>query len=199
MSKSLRSGKASILSTKQLEKFLTQLPEKYALLAETMYFSAGRVGEISSLRVRNINFSNGIIILEKSSTKTKETRQIPLPNRLIEGIKAWILHNKLVDDDYIFFTASRNANYVRGKKKLSSQSVDEYFRKAFDWIGVEGASTHTFRRTRLTHLLQKNWNVREIMDISGHKNLLSLQQYLDSDKAATFNKYRELIEKEAVA
>ena len=149
--------------------------------------------------MRNINFSHGIIILEKSSTKTKETRQIPLPIRLIEGIKAWISHNKLVDDDYIFFTASRNANYGKGKKRLSSQSVDEYFRKAFDWIGVEGASTHTFRRTRLTHLLQKNWNVREIMDISGHKNLLSLQQYLDSDKAATFNKYRELIEKEAVA
>jgi len=139
-----------------------------------------------------------MIILEKSSTKTKETRQIPLPSRLIGDIKAWILHNELVEDDFIFFSASRNTRYASGEKKLSVQSVDEYFRHAFDWIGVEGASTHTFRRSRLTHLLQKNWNVREIMDISGHKNLLSLQQYLDSDKVASFNKYRALIEEEVV-
>ena len=37
------------------------------------------------------------------------------------------------------------------------------------------------------------------MDISGHKNLLSLQQYLDTDKNATFAKYRQLFEKEGVA
>jgi len=198
MSKSNRSGKATCLTPKKLEKFLSQLPEKYSLLAETMYFSAGRVGEITSLRVRNINFRLNMIILEKSSTKTKETRQIPLPSRLIGDIKAWILHNELVEDDFIFFSASRNTRYASGEKKLSVQSVDEYFRHAFDWIGVEGASTHTFRRSRLTHLLQKNWNVREIMDISGHKNLLSLQQYLDSDKVASFNKYRALIEEEVV-
>jgi len=36
------------------------------------------------------------------------------------------------------------------------------------------------------------------MDISGHKNLLSLQQYLDSDKKVTHNKYRKLIEEEVL-
>ena len=46
--------------------------------------------------------------------------------------------------------------------------------------------------------MEKNWNVREIMDISGHKNLLSLQQYLDSDKKLTHKKYRQLIEEEVI-
>ena len=36
------------------------------------------------------------------------------------------------------------------------------------------------------------------MDISGHKNLLSLQQYLDSDRRVSFKKYRELFVKEGV-
>ena len=116
MSKSNRSGKATCLTPKKLEKFLSQLPEKYSLLAETMYFSAGRVGEITSLRVRNINFRLNMIILEKSSTKTKETRQIPLPSRLIGDIKAWILHNELVEDDFIFFSASRNTRYASGER-----------------------------------------------------------------------------------
>ena len=34
------------------------------------------------------------------------------------------------------------------------------------------------------------------MDISGHKNLVSLQQYLDSDKKETFEKYRKMFDDE---
>ena len=196
MSKSNRSGKSTCLTKSQLEQFLSNLPEKYSLLGETMYFSSGRVGEILSLRVRNINFREGLLVMEKSSTKTNETRCVPIPNRLLDDIKRWIESHSLKSDDYIFFTSSRNSSYMKGEKKLSVQSVDEYFRKTFYWIGIEGASTHSFRRSRLTHLLNMNWNVREIMDISGHKNLLSLQQYLDSDKATTFTRYKELIESE---
>ena len=51
----------------------------------------------------------------------------------------------------------------------------------------------------MTHLhIEEKWSLREIMDISGHKNLLSLQQYLDTDKNATFEKYRDLFVREGV-
>ena len=196
MSKSNRSGKAKCLSKSQLEVLLANLPEKYNLLATTMYFLAGRVGETTSIRVRNINIKDGLVMLEKSSTKCKESRQIPIPSKLMSSLKAWIDDNSLQDDDYVFFSSSRNIKYESGAKKLSNQSVDEVFRKIFDWVGIEGASSHSFRRSRLTHLMEKNFNMRQIMDISGHKNLLSLQQYLDSDKALTHKKYRLLIEEE---
>ena len=110
--------------------------------------------------------------------------------------KNWIIKHQLKKDDYIFFSSSRNLLYGKGKKKLTNQSVDEVFRKIFDWVGIIGASSHSFRRSRLTHLMEKNFNMKQIMDISGHKNLLSLQQYLDSDKALTHKKYRLLIEEE---
>ena len=196
MSKSNRHGKSACLTKPQLDGFLSHLPEKYALLAQTMYFLAGRVGETTSIRVRNIKPQEGLITLEKSSTKCKETRQIPIPLKLMDSLRRWVSSNSLEDDDFIFFTSSRNTKHAPGAKQISNQSVDEVFIKTFDWIGVEGATSHSFRRSRLTHLMQKNWNVREIMDISGHKNLHSLQQYLDSDKNATHTKYRKLIEEE---
>ena len=198
MSKSNRSGKAKCLNKNQLESFISNLPQKYGLLAETMYFLAARVGEATSIRVRNINSNYQVVTLEKMSTKCKETREIPIGSKLLKELQGWISDNDLKDDDYIFFSSSRNIKQVPGSKKLSNQSVDEYFSKTFDWIGIQGASTHSFRRSRLTHLMEKNWNVREIMDISGHKNLLSLQQYLDSDKKVTHNKYRKLIEEEVL-
>ena len=198
MSKSNRSGKSKCLNKEQLEAFLSHLPKKYGLLAETMYFLAARVGEATSIRVRNINSNYQVVTLEKMTTKCKETREIPIGSKLLSDLQGWISDNDLKDDDYIFFSSSRNIKHVPGSKKLSNQSVDEYFSKTFDWIGIQGASTHSFRRSRLTHLMEKNWNVREIMDISGHKNLLSLQQYLDSDKKLTHKKYRQLIEEEVI-
>ena len=99
--------------------------------------------------------------------------------------------------DFIFFTDPRNTKVKKGEKSISTQSVDKYFRKTFDWVGINGASTHSFRRTRLTQLhIDEGWSLREIMDISGHSSIVSLQQYLDTDKKQTFSKYRELLEKE---
>lgn len=196
MCKSNRSGQSATITKSQLELFCSNLPEKYSLLAEVMYFSAGRVSEIRTIRVRNINFTDGLLTLEKSTTKTKATRQIPIHPKPLSHLKGWVEANKLKGNDYVFFTDSKNTKYVTGEKPVSTQSVDQYFRNAFDWIGIKGGSTHSFRRSRLTHLLKEGWNLKEIMDISGHKTLSSLQQYLHTDKTETFKKYRKLFESE---
>lgn len=186
-----------MLSKQQMEVFLSNLPIKYALLAELMYFSAGRVNEITTLRVRNLNLKEELLTIEKSSTKTRETRQIPLPPTLVANLENWIRQNMLLENDFIFFTESRNIKYRKGEKSISTQSVDQFFRKTFDWIGISGASSHSFRRSRLTQLhVDESWSLREIMDISGHKSIISLQQYLDTDRKKTFAKYRELLKKE---
>ena len=199
MCKTNRSGKSALLNKHQLEMVAANLPEKYSLLAETLYFTAGRVSEVTNLKVRNLNLTDGLVTFEKSSTKTKETRQVPLPSSLVHNLQCWIDNNNLSDDHYIFFTDSRNMKVSAGEKSVSTQSVDNFFRKAFDWTGILGASTHSFRRSRLTHLhVNENWSLKEISDISGHKNLQSLQQYLDTDREVTFQKYRNLFEKEGV-
>ena len=72
-------------------------------------------------------------------------------------------------------------------------SILEYFRKGFDWIGVKGASTHSFRRSMATNLMNNSFTLKEIMDITGHKNISTLQEYLDTDKKTTHSKYKQLI------
>jgi len=199
MAKTNRCGKSAVLTARQLEMVIATLPEKYSLLAETLYYTAGRVSEISSLKVSNINLEEGMVTIEKSSTKTKETRYVPIPKSLTQNLGMWIRHHQLKSTDYIFFTCSRNCRFAAGSKHVSTQAVDNMFRQTFDYIGITGASTHSFRRSRLTNLhVNEKWSLREIMDISGHKNILSLQQYLDTDRKVTFEKYRRLFEKEMV-
>jgi integrase/recombinase XerD len=52
-------------------------------------------------------------------------------------------------------------------------------REAFERIGIEGASTHSFRRTALTQMSNAGIPLRIIQEISGHSNLEQLQRYLD--------------------
>jgi len=60
-------------------------------------------------------------------------------------------------------------------------------------VGVKGASTHSFRRTQANNLLKNGFTLREIMDITGHRNIATLQEYLDTDKRNTHKKYKQLI------
>ena len=104
MCKTNRSGKSALLSKQQLEILVASLPEKYSLLAELLYFSAGRVSEVTSIKVRNLNLTDGLVTFEKSTTKTKETRQVPLPTTVLKNLASWIESHGLKTDDYIFFT-----------------------------------------------------------------------------------------------
>jgi len=198
MSKTNRSGQSTVINQKQLEQLCSNLTEKYSLLAQLMYFSAGRVSEISTIKVRNLNFTSGWLTIEKGNTKTKQTRQVPIHPSTLEHLKQWINTNELNNDDYIFFTDSRNTTFKKGEKSVSVQGVDQKLRHAFDFIGVQGASTHTMRRSRLTHLLKGGWDLREIMMISGHKTLASLQQYLHVDQTEVFKKYQQLFASELI-
>ena len=199
MCKTNRSGKAAVLGKKELTLTFESLPEKYSLIAQVLYYSAGRVSEVTNLKVYNINFKDELVTFEKSSTKGKETRQVPLPKSVLQKLRTWVAKTNLQEPDYIFFSSSRNTNLGAGKKAITTQSVDSYLRKSFDWNGIVGASTHSMRRSRLTHLhIDEGWSLREIMDISGHKSLISLQQYLDSDRSRSLLKYRELFVKEGL-
>ena len=89
---------------------------------------AGELSGPSDTR-RNLNFNKQLITLKKGSTKTQETRQVPVHPRVMEELKHWINSNQLTEDDYVFFTDSKNTKYQKGEKAVSTQSVDQYFKK----------------------------------------------------------------------
>ena len=194
MPKSNRSGKSTIITQQQLKKVCNSLPEKYSLLAECLYFTSNRVKEMATIKVRNINFREGLLTIEKNSTKTKQTKTIPLHPNTLTKLKSWVANHSLTQDDYVFFTNSRNTKFKVGEKPISTSCIDEYFRKAFDWNGISGASTHSFRKSRLNHLHTQGWNLSEIQHISGHSTLKALEYYLEADKNNTFNKYKNLFD-----
>jgi integrase/recombinase XerD len=84
----------------------------------------------------------------------------------------------------------RFGSLFRGKRvgsHLCPSMAHKILKRATERIGVQGVSTHSFRRTALTMMCRKGVNLRVIQKISGHKSLNVLAHYLEvaeQEKAA---------------
>lgn len=67
----------------------------------------------------------------------------------------------------------------RSEGCLSERQAFKLFENAAERTDLEGAGTHSFRRTTLTQLHNSGIPLRVIQKISGHKDLASLQAYLE--------------------
>ena len=188
-----RSGKAKVLSQDERDVIKSHLPEKYRLIAEILYWSAGRIGEVLSIRVRNLVPATGMVILERQTTKTKTTREVYLPPELMNALIRRANGLQLKGNDFLFFNQSPTQS-TQFTRPLSSQSFDKELRRVCDWNGLSGISSHSFRRTQRTELYRDGWSLREIQHISGHRSLQSLQEYLDVDKEEVVDKFRQRME-----
>ena len=189
-----RSGKAKVLTPDEQDLIKSHLPEKYRLIAEILYWSAGRISEVLSIRVRNLVPSTGMVLLERKTTKTKSTREVYLPPKLMDSLVRRASGLRLRPSDFLFFNQSPTQVTDQFIRPLSSQSFDKELRRVCDWNGLSGISSHSFRRTQLTELYRDGWSLREIQHISGHRSLQSLQEYLDVDKEKVVDKFRDRME-----
>ena len=64
-------------------------------------------------------------------------------------------------------------------RHITRQNIDHALRQACEKLGIEGCSTHSFRRSALSAASDKGVPLRVIQSISGHSSLEMLQRYLD--------------------
>ncbi|MGH8002959.1 MAG: tyrosine-type recombinase/integrase [Brasilonema sp.] len=66
-----------------------------------------------------------------------------------------------------------------GKGHIHPDSASLILREACRKVGLEGVSTHSFRRTALTQMSNAAIPFRVIAEVSGHHNLTQLHAYLE--------------------
>jgi integrase/recombinase XerD len=101
-----------------------------------------------------------------------QTRTIPVIEDLRSLLTSWRSH---AGQTYLFPGRHPSHHW----KHLHTNSADQILREAFERTGIEGASTHSFRRTALTQMSNAGIPLRIIQEISGHSNLEQLQHYLE--------------------
>ena len=166
MAKSNRSGQAAIFTPEQLSQLWVELDPPYRLVTQICYFTAARCGEVVSLERSDLQRNR--IVYRSAKTKTKVTRESVISQQLRELLQKSALPNQ----GYLFPSGGRSGH-------LTVRAVDKHVRAAAALIGVEGASTHSFRRSMATHLHLNGVPLRAIQRITGHATLAALERYLD--------------------
>lgn len=167
MPKSSGNGQSIILTPIQLHLIKQQLDFKYQVLCDLMYFTGCRVSEC--VAIRRCDIVNGVVVIRKDTTKGKiSTREIPIPPELVKAI------DKLPNENGYLF-AGRNGN-----GHLTRYSVDKKLRIVCKKIGLEGFSSHGFRRSFITNLAKNNIHMKLIMKCSGHKQMSSIERYIET-------------------
>lgn len=135
-------------------------------------YTACRINESCSLYTADVYRARGEvrerITFRRESTKGKQaTRSIPVSGELRE-----LLSHYHSSKSYLF--PGRH-----GRGHLNLRSADAILRQVFLALGIEGASTHSFRRTAITQMHNAGVPIKHIQEISGHRTLAALQRYVE--------------------
>jgi integrase/recombinase XerD len=171
-----RHGRAKILSLAEIQLLFNEglhSSRERALFGVCLY-TACRIEEACTLRRKDVFDAKRrvrpFLIVRKGNTKGK------LATRTI-----WVgeeLRSLLVDynpPSYQWFLFPGR----HGKGHINPDSAARILRQAFENLGIEGASTHSFRRTALTMMSNAGIPLRVIQEVSGHRTLDELQKYLE--------------------
>lgn len=173
-----RHGRAKILTSEEIQLLFTEgvgSTRDRTLLA-VMLFTAARINEAVTLQTQDVYTHLGVVrphlLIRKGNTKGKlATRTIPILEDLRGYLKAYSPHLHPVSP---FLFPGRN-----WRKNLHPDYGALIIRRACRRVGIEGASSHSFRRTALTLMSDAGIALRVIQELSGHRNLDQLQTYLE--------------------
>ena len=171
-----RHGRAKILTTAEIQLLFgegLQTRRDRALFGICLY-TACRIAEACSLRRTDVfDKSRSVrpeLIIRKGDTKGKlATRTIPVG----EDLRDLLVDYNPPSYQWFLFPGGR------GKGHIHSDSGARILRFACDRVGIEGVSTHSFRRTALTMMSDTGIPLRVIQEVSGHRTLDELQKYLE--------------------
>ena len=171
-----RYGKAETLTSEQISLLFTQAfvkPRDRALFGICLY-TACRINEACTLLRGDVIGIKGVrskLVIRSYNTKGKQdTREIQVHPRLMEFLTEYSTELK-GSNPYLF--PGRH-----GLGHIHKASADRILREACNCVGIEGVSTHSFRRTALTWMSDAGVPLRHIQSISGHRTLAALERYL---------------------
>ena len=70
---------------------------------------------------------------------------------------------------------------TRSGKPFSSTMLNQVFRRFYDWGGLNNAKSHSGRRTFITSLAEKGFNLRHLQVLAGHASVQTTAGYVDAN------------------
>ncbi len=198
----------TVLSRQEIDAVLERLSYPHKLVAQLQYGCGLRISEGCKLRVKDFNFDSGLLTIrgkgEKVRTVPMPRKIVPELQAQIEAVKK--LHDEDLTAGFagVFLDDQLEKKYPRAAKELVWQwflpqesltfidqtkesrryhlhdsrvqdALSEAVRKA---KLTKRVTSHTFRHTYATHMLQAGYDLRTIQTLLGHADIRTTMVYL---------------------
>jgi integrase len=184
-----------VLRKSELQRLLnhishTRHPERDRVMVLLSFKAGLRAIEMSRLTWSMLTTATGeladAIALPNQASKGKGGgRTIPLHDEL----RAALASLKAVREDKV--RPHLPVVYSERADGYSANAIAVWFLTRFREVGIEGASSHSGRRTFITAAAKKiteaGGSLRDIQELAGHSSLSTTQRYIQGDTAAKRN------------
>jgi integrase/recombinase XerD len=143
-----------------------------------------RAKEISNLTISTFVDKTGAlkkeVLLKRSMTKGKKQRRVYLTNEKLRKVLMDYLELRKKNDTY-----NLEAPLILSQKQgsFTPDTMQKLFSRMFQSVGLDGARSHSGRRTGATRLIEDGVGIRNIQVLLGHSNISSTIIYLQENPA----------------
>jgi len=168
-----------VLSLDEITKIIDSIDmsqpqgERNKAMVELLYGCGLRVSELINLKLSNIRWEDGFIVV---TGKGNKQRAIPLGKIAEKQLKQYIeqvrVHEKIkrYSEDVVFLNN-------RGQK-LSRAMIFHIIKQQASIAGLnKQISPHTFRHSFATHLIEKGADLRAVQEMLGHASITTTEIY----------------------
>jgi len=190
-------AQARVLSERELRRVLTHCQsqphaQRNRCMLLLTHWAGMRVGEVAALRIGDVVGTDGHIRdeikLSAQQTKSHKPRTVLFQKRLQAEVAAYLTHRfSLTSFIALLHTDTNRALFPTQKnpsRGFTANTLCQLFHQIYRDAGMAGASSHSGRRTFITKLADKGVGVRVIMALSGHKQMSTVQRYIDVNPLA---------------
>ena len=159
------------LTKEDVKKLIKAVPptrKRDRLIILLLYGTGLRVSEVCNLKIEDIDFKRGILIVKGG--KGAKDRVVPIPDFLLKEIEDY-LKTREDGSEYLFVEVRREK-----KDRISPKTVWYLLKKYGEKAGIR-VTPHMLRHSFATHMLEKGVDIRVIQEILGHSNLSTTQIY----------------------
>ena len=182
---------ARTLNEKELNLLLLYInTRKHAARDRTMllmtFYAGMRIAEVAATKIKDVLAADGTIKheinLTAEQTKGKHSRTVVVPEKLRKEIHAYLLtrynNKELIALNYS--DAINNPLFATQKRSGFDRNTACYhFHMLYKAAGIDGASSHSGRRSFITKLSAKSVPLKVLMELAGHRQMQTTQRYID--------------------
>jgi len=148
-------------------------------ILETLYGCGLRVSELIGLKLSDLFFDEGFILVTGKGDKQRFVPVAPVTKKYIELYKNEIRVHLQIDP------ASQDLLFLnRRGKGMSRAMIFTIVKQLAEKAGIrKKVSPHTFRHSFATHLLENGADLRAIQQMLGHESITTTEVYTHVDSS----------------